>query len=82
MTKELKPFSWDDAFEEVAQENRKISLEVEAYWESPEGKARKQAQIEEEIRKGLRDADGEWIEQPESEEEDEDEGDWYGDEEA
>lgn len=43
---------------------------------TPEAIARREAkakdQLEREIRQGLRDADGEWIEQPEAEEEEED----------
>lgn len=45
--------------------------------DTPEAQARyaakRKAEIESEIRQGLRDANGDWIEQPEAEEDDEDE---------
>jgi len=80
MTK--KPTTLDDIFDEVERENEARTAQEIAEEQTPEGLARKEAerraQIEKDIRQGLRDADGNWIEQPEvdgEDQDDEDEGD-------
>lgn len=67
-----KPFDWDAAFSEVAAETARKSDESEAFERSPAGIAKRQEEIAREIRQGLRDANGDWIEQPETDEDEPD----------
>lgn len=66
---------WDQAFEEKAEENRREFDKAN----TPEAIAlreeKRKAEIEREIRQGLRDVEGNWIETEETDEEDEDEDD-------
>jgi hypothetical protein len=68
--------SLDDIFNEVERENEaRIAREI-AEEKTPEGIARKEAEraksLADDIRKGLRTPDGEWIEQPEADDPEED----------
>lgn len=71
--------SLDDIFNEVERENEARTACEIAEENTPEGIARKEAErakgIADDIRKGLRDADGNWIEHPEADEPDEDSDD-------
>jgi hypothetical protein len=61
-----KPTSLDDIFNEVERENEARTAREIAEEQTPEGIARKEAErakgIADDIRKGLRNADGDWIE--------------------
>lgn len=80
----VKPTSLDDIFNEVERENEARTAREIAEEQTPEGIARKEAErakgIADDIRKGLGDADGTWIEQPEAEEPDDSEPDEAGQE--
>ena len=72
-----KPKSLDDLFNEeestLARRARERAEQERAYNERPEVIARRKAEIEKEIKQGLRDAEGNRIDPPEEEELDEDE---------
>lgn len=68
----MQGVDWNEVFEEKARENQKAWDECEARANTPEGVAKRKAEIEREIRQGLRDANGDWIETPESDEPDDD----------
>lgn len=53
-----KPFNWDEAFEEVARENRHRSDVAE---NNPTSKAKRAAEIQRDIERGIRDKDGAFI---------------------
>jgi len=82
MSKEPATFNWADAFEEVARDTARQNDEADAFAQTPAGIAKRKAEIEKEIRQGLRDANGDWIDQPESEDEEDEDEDCEDDDEA
>jgi hypothetical protein len=68
------PTTLDDIFGEYEAERLKeIAKEENDPATIARRAAKRQAELEKEIRQGLRDANGDWIEQPEAEEPDDDE---------
>jgi hypothetical protein len=72
-----KPTTLNELFsEEESLLSRRAKERAEherEYSNRPEVIARRQAEVEKEIRQGLRDANGDWIDPPEAEDADEDE---------